>query len=486
MAINATPASNLRSVPAPTKEALASNYVDFTSSATLGWGQQYVPDIMEKEAEGFGNRTISGFLERVGAEEPMTADRVVWSEQGRLHLAYAVTHMASNDADGLFTVTADSDGNAISGTPEHAIRVGDLVLISDANSTARGIVTKSPGDPTAANQCAATKFEAKCIDDDTFVNAGIADAAGATCLVYGSEYVKGDTGRGESVDPGFKSFENKPIIIKDKFDVSGSDASAIGWIEVSGEDGQNGYLWYLKGEGDTRQRFTDYLEMTMIESGKKASDSTAAVDGTEGLWAAMDDRGNYSTGVLGSSASTDLTEFDAILAEFDKNGAIEENMMYVNRTTALAVDDMLAGLNPHVSGGVSYGVFDNAENMALNLGFNGFRRGSYDFYKTDWKYLNDYGTRGALNDVGAKRKRGIIVPAGVSSVYDEALGKAIKRPFLHVRYRASAADDRRFKTWTTGSVGSNITSDLDALEVHYLSERCLIVQGANNFMALTA
>ena len=29
------------------------------------------------------------------------------------------------------------------------------------------------------------------------------------------------------------------------------------------------------------------------------------------------------------------------------------------------------------------------------------------------------------------------------AVYDEKLGKNIKRPFLHVRYRSSAADDRR-------------------------------------------
>ena len=38
--------------------------------------------------------------------------------------------------------------------------------------------------------------------------------------------------------------------------------------------------------------------------------------------------------------------------------------------------------------GASYGLFDNDVDMALNLGFSGFRRG-YDFYKTDWKYLND-------------------------------------------------------------------------------------------------
>ena len=206
--------------------------------------------------------------------------------------------------------------------------------------------------------------------------------------------------------------------------------------------------------------------------------------GTEGLFAAIEARGNMTSGVTGVNAATDLAEFDAILAEFDSQGAIEENMMFVNRGTALAIDDMLASMNSYGAGGTSYGVFDNSEDMALNLGFSGFRRGSYDFYKSDWKYLNDASTRGAINAMDTVNAiRGVIVPAGVSSVYDQQLGKNLKRPFLHVRYRASQADDRKMKTWTTGSVGAT-TSELDAMEIHYLSERCLITQGANNFMLM--
>ena len=83
-----TAGSVLNSVPAPKQAALSTNYLDLASTAGAGWAQQYVPDLMEKEAEVFGPRTISGFLSQVGAEEAMTADQVVWSEQGRLHLSY--------------------------------------------------------------------------------------------------------------------------------------------------------------------------------------------------------------------------------------------------------------------------------------------------------------------------------------------------------------------------------------------------------------
>jgi hypothetical protein len=74
-------------------------------------------------------------------------------------------------------------------------------------------------------------------------------------------------------------------------------------------------------------------------------------------------------------------------------------MMFVNRATSLAIDDMLASMNSYGAGGTSYGVFENNEDMALNLGFSGFRRGSYDFYKSDMSYLNDKATRGSINRV---------------------------------------------------------------------------------------
>ena len=124
--------------------------------------------------------------------------------------------------------------------------------------------------------------------------------------------------------------------------------------------------------------------------------------------------------------------------------------------------------------------------MALNLGFSGFRRGSYDFYKSDWKYLNDAATRGVIDMkssiTATGTVEGVLIPAGTSTVYDQILGQNIRRPFLHVRYRASESDDRRMKSWVTGSVGGAFTSGLDAMEVHFLSERALCVQGANNFV----
>ena len=491
-----TNGANLNSVAAPQQQALSTNYIDFTSESTAGWAQQYLPDLMEAEAEVFGPRTISGFLSQVGAEESMTSDQVIWSEQSRLHLSYTGTVAVAGDVNGTFTVLKDIDGNDL--TTTHGIRTNDVVLIAQAGFVVKALVVETP--------------DSSVVSVEPYATAALStlSAGAATLLVIGSEYGKGQsytdkTGTFKSdsrtaLTPTFKSFSNKPIIMKDYYEISGSDASQIGWVEVSGEEGQNGYLWYLKAEGDTRARFTDYLEMSMLEAEKTAvtsaigfgadgqirgaADAGVGGAGTEGLFAAIEDRGNITSGITGVNAATDLAEFDAILAEFDAQGAIEENMMFVNRATSLAMDDMLASMNSYGAGGTSYGVFDNEEDMALNLGFSGFRRGSYDFYKSDMRYLNDKSTRGGINAAaGSAAIRGIIVPAGTSTVYDQSLGKNLKRPFLHVRYRASKTDNRKMKTWTTGSVGAT-TSALDAMQIHYLSERCLVTQGANNFMLM--
>ena len=490
-------AGSLNSVPASQRQTLSSNYIDFTADGN-GWAQQYVPDLMEKEAEVFGNRTISGFLSQVGAEEAMSADQVIWSEQGRLHLSYTGTYNADT---GVFKITNDIDGNSI--TTTHGVRLNDMVIVATAEGAIKCMVTSTDAQDDDTNWVKAIPYEKQFADDAAAFSAG-GDVA-ATLLVIGSEFAKGVTGQGsfaatepKAVKPTHTSFSNKPIIVKDYYEISGSDASQIGWVEVTGEVGQSGYLWYLKAEGDTRARFTDYLEMTMLEAVKGINSASATDDsdvdthmgttgnnfGTEGLFAAIETRGNITTGVTGVNAATDLAEFDAILAEFDSQGAIEENMMFVNRSTSLAIDDMLASMNSYGAGGTSYGVFENDEDMALNLGFSGFRRGSYDFYKSDFRYLNDKATRGSINSRDAVAPiRGVIIPAGVSTVYDQQLGKNLKRPFLHVRYRASQTESRKLKTWTTGSVGA-VTSDLDAMQVHYLSERCLVTQGANNFMLM--
>lgn len=468
--VNATPTYALQ--PSAEQVALQTNYI-----TNFDFLNQYLPDTYEKEFERYGNRTIASFLRMVGAEMPSNSDLIKWAEQGRLHTKYV--NCASDGAAGDDTATITVNDTLDPGTGAIAVRVGQTVVISDNAGAGenKAIVTAVS---TANGTFDVAYYEA----------AGQVGAAGLTrtVFIYGSEFQKGTAGMSGSLESDDFIFDNSPIIIKDKYAVSGSDMAQIGWVEVTTENGATGYLWYLKSEHETRLRFDDYLETAMIEAvPAEANSGVAAIaagvtsgvgnKGSEGVFYVVNNRGNVYNG----GNPTTLAEFDTIISRLDKQGAIEENVIFVDRDFSFDIDDMLAAQNSYGAGGTSYGLFDNDENMALNLGFTGFRRG-YDFYKSDWKYLNDPTMRGGLpTGSGSGRINGLLVPAGSTSVYDQILGKNAKRPFLHVRYRASETEDRRYKTWITGSAGGASNSSLDAMEVHFLSERAVCTLGANNF-----
>ena len=473
--------------PMPNQVTVQDNYIDFNDGAFNQWAQQYLPELYEQEVERYGNRTLSGFLRMVGAEMPMTSDQVVWSEQNRLHIAYDNCAVAANAGSSITVTITPGAGNPATS----AIRDGNTILITD---NATGLVSAKALVTDRTSGVTTNGYTIDCILYETTSAALPTAITGGTCslFVYGSEFPKGSNGMAGAIEPGVTTFVNSPIILKDNYELSGSDAAQIGWIEVATEDGTSGYLWYLKAESETRLRFEDYLEMAMVEGELQANTvafggnfgpggASQNIKGTEGLFAAIEARGNVYSGFAGAAApgSGALADFDEILKQLDKQGAIEENMLFLSRATALDFDDMLAATNGGFAStqAASYGLFDNEAEMALNFGFSGFRRGSYDFYKTDWKYLNDATTRGLSSAID-----GVMIPAGTSTVYDQMLGSNIRRPFLHVRFRASETEDRRFKAWITGSVGGAYTTDLDTLRVNFLSERCLITQAANNFV----
>jgi hypothetical protein len=461
--------------PSSVKATLPTNYI-----TNFDFLNQYLPDTYEQEFERYGNRSIASFLRMVGAELPTNSDLIKWAEQGRLHTKYTnvVPSSASGTDTATFTMPTTSPVTVCN------FRVNQTVFLSSqtigANS-AKAVVSAVASDGSTFT----VKFYNASGSPFTITTELV------TAFVYGSEFGKGTEGMLGSNEAQDLFFDNKPIIIKDKYTVSGSDMAQVGWVEVTTENGATGYYWYMKSEHETRLRFEDYLEMSMVEgvraeSGSDAlaylSPSTASAPGsgpgstaagTQGMFAAIEARGNIWAGGNPSS----LGDFDTIVQRLDKQGAIAENVLFLNRQFSFDIDDMLAAQNSYGAGGTSYGLFDNSEEMALNLGFSGFRRG-YEFYKTDWKYLNDATLRGGI--VGGAIN-GVLVPAGTMNVYDQVLGKNAKRPFLHVRYRASEAENRRYKTWMTGSAGGVQTNNLDAMEVNFLSERALCTLGANNF-----
>ena len=440
MALQTQP--TFRVTPSQIKVQLPTNYIsyyDFTS--------QYMPDTAEELAPIYGSQSISGMLAMLGAEYGSQADKYIWTEQGRLHTIYKAVTRSAN----VFTQA------------NHVFRINENLHISDATNSAVGIVTAVTADTFTVQPYKTAGW-------------GSLGTTAITAFVYGSEHKKGTAGQTGSLEADFTIRENSPIILKDHYQVSGSEATNVGWVKT-----QQGYYWYLYSENQTRRRWEDRLELALLlgEHAEDASDAQRnGFKGTEGLFQSIRTRGNVFQGL-----AENLNDWDDILRRFDAQGKIQDYMFYVDRDQSLAIDDLLGSLNAGYQSGISYGIFENSEEMAVNLGFVGFRRGTYNFFKSDYKLLNDPTLLGGV-PTAANKIRGILIPVGTKEVYDGygMDGEKHMMPYLHTKYKESPTESRKYKTWITGSVGGVRTDSNDFMSVHQLSERGLCTIGANNFM----
>ena len=348
----------------------------------------------------------------------------------------------------------------------HVFRVGETVHLSSGSVKRRGRITAVD----------ATTFTVSAYKGAGFSALG---TTGVVAFIDGSEFGKGTDGMAGSLSTDFTILDNKPIIMKDKFEVNGSDVTQITWVQTDA----GSYFWFLQDQIDTRRRWEDRLELALVNGEKAEIGSDADADGTtgtEGLFESITERGNTFAGIADT-----LAEWDTIIKRFDNQGKIQDYMYYADRDASLGVDNMLGIVNSGWDGGISYGIFNNDKEMAVNLGFKGFTRGTYNIFKTDWKLLNDPTLLGAV--AAAAKIRGVLIPTGTKEVYEGeyngmGAGTKVTTPFLQMKYRASASDNRKYKTWLTGNIFGVHTDDYDVMRENHLSERMLCTTGANNFM----
>jgi len=338
------------------------------------------------------------------------------------------------------------------------VRLQDVVLV---NGSERGLVT---GISSAAITLTA-------LSSDGFSAASL--NASASVPVIGNLYSQGSDQPSEFIESGITKRVNPFMIMKEVYSVTGSQATNIGWVNLGNGD----YRWYLKSEADTRQRFMDKREMMMLLGEKVTASGITDIDGSEGYFAAIEDRGIVQSGLIDS-----ISEVDNIVKVFDKEGAASEYALYVNRAQDLAIDDMLAGgqlasgTAATTVGAAAFGSFQNSPETALTLGFRSFARGGYTFHKHDWKLLNDP-TLLADSDF-----YGVAVP--MAQVADAKTGE--KAPALEMNYKAANGYSREMEHWMIGSVLGASNATKDNVEFHYRSECNLITRAANRHMLIKA
>jgi hypothetical protein len=472
----------------PTSVALATqdNYVSALTTAALALHKR---DVSEDLIKRYGDQGITGLLELVGAKKETTQTNFEHYEEAFIHNSLTVQ---VEDGDGAIAVGGDTlnfisadntdqlngDKEIVASNQDMPFRVGDILLLEKGDLVYVQAVSTGNSDGNS--------------DIEVFpLGAALSGYTGEfKCSIVGNMFPEA-TGQPNSLLPRVHTYKNSVMILKESFEVSGSEATNVVYFKVENEHMGSGYLWYLKGEQDTYRRFMDYAEIMMLIGTKVtntnltgatatidgvASTSLSTLNGSEGLLPFIENNGQSMD--LGSSSIT-MADFDAIVKSLDKYRGSQENALYAGINLSLDVDDLLATQNAVSSGGANYGTFNNSKDVAVNLGFNSFTRGGYTFHKKTYDLFNHPKLLGMDNS--NYPGFGIVIP--MDSRRDARTGDKI--PSLRIRYKAVPGYSREMEHWLTGSaVLKNKTNTSDVLKSHYRTERGFEGFAPNIFMLI--
>lgn len=418
--------------PSPTKVPTPANYV---SGDYFDYTNQYLPDTDKIIYDRFGNQMITGMLEQLGKESSFTSDDFKWSEEGRLtQLGTGVTRSAN-----VFTLNG------------HTFRAGETIVAYD--------VTGAYERKGRIASVTTNTFTALCGNAAGWTLLGTADI---TLYAFGTEFKKGTSGMDEGLNSQVVIYENTPVNIKETVKETGSNLAQRTWIDTG-----KGFIWYYKNYNDTEKRFKNKCESELILGERWAGDLAAdGYQGTQGLYSAMKE-GNIFGGPI-----SDLSDVDEVVERMNAQGMLNLQYFYTKTSQGAIISDFLKA---EMVTALSWGAFNNDENMALNLGFKGFQRSGYEFSISSSRFLDDPLGQGAV--IGASKVHGLMIPSGSTKVYDKTNSTTASLPILHLKYRKSELTDRKFKMTVTGAEAGN--SRVDELVTDFLSERMLVVTGRN-------
>ena len=430
------------------------------------------PDVRDLLIKSYGDQGITGFLKLTGAiKNAGSADQVEFFEEGRRHRTLTLTTTtAGTGATGTFAISAEgSDGDVVDPATSKFCQTRDVIM--NASTGVRYIVIDDDRTDDA-NALTLARL------DGAAMSASDNLSGNTTFILLGNAYAQGSDQPEHFMQPELKRYRIPFMIVKDRYQVNGSQATNVGYVNIGNGD----YRWFMYGEQEARKRFEDRREMMMLfgELHDGGASTGANIAGSEGYFTAVEDRGLVVTGA--ETAPLTLSNFDDIIIELDKQGAPAEYAMYLNRKQDLAIDDMLAaGIATQVTAGLSgqFGAFNNDSDLAVKLGFKSFTRGGYTFHKHDWKLLNDPTLLGA-----STKFQGAMVP--MTQVTDPRSG--MKAPALEMNYKASNGYSREMEHWVTGGgvMGHNNNGDSgkDVATFHYRSEINLVTRAANQHVII--
>ncbi len=216
-------------IPSAFQQATNENYV---SSLSI-----HKPEVAEDFVNRYGDQSLMGLLDAIGAKAPVAQKTFSHWEDDYLHQNFKLQTAATVTQSGVKVVVATGYTSDGTGDGKVFLRKGDIVM----NSVGEMALVTIDDDTAGHDE-----------DERTLVSYGAAWAAetttSETLIIVGNEFAEG-TGQPKGITPNANEYTNSVAIMKESFEVTGSEATNKVWFEVTDPNtGERGYLWYIKGE----------------------------------------------------------------------------------------------------------------------------------------------------------------------------------------------------------------------------------------------
>lgn len=408
-----------------------------------------IPDNRERLVMTYGDQAVStiyGLLYMVGAVKAGGEnDTFNWWEDTRLH----------NTADG--TVSAGGP-STVGGTEtltitlaSHKCRPNDNLMIYKGDYAIRAKVLTVPTSSTFT------------VAPATTWPAVIGASERISASIVGNDFAQGTDQRDQFIQGNVVKRTNQYIIVKETFKATGSQMTNKSWVELP--NGKRAFYW--KGEMDTRQRFMDYIEMGLItgEEYTNANITGSNLNGVEGYFSSLESRG------VRMGYVTDLQDLEDLGEILDQEGGSTEYACYARTRQLNYISRLAAALN---QGSMSYGMFNNSKDMAMNLDFTSLKHGGREYHWHTWKLLND---KQLLGKPGQDIYKWVGVP--MDSIKDSKTG--VEAPLLEINYKTLDGYSREMETWINGAANGtyNDSNGFDGTRFEFRAEQSIATRAAN-------
>lgn len=456
-------------MPTPSMLASASTYNWISSMDAV---QSILkPEIDPQLVRRYGDQNLTGFLEMQGSTNPVAALQYTHFEDDWLHTIVKNTASFAGGANATvsLTVAASYIYTFPTGPQAPYIVTGAATTVPLQNQDVIEFPNGVQALVTNVNAGAGTY-------DATPVTLGQNIPAVLTTdeiIITGSMWPEG-TAQPEGRESRLNRYTNNLQILKRTHTTTGSAMGVQTWVEVTGVNGQKGYLWYYEGQLRVYKEFKNEKEVTNIVGQKLTNTVAATIAGqstnasTEALLPFIANNGNTANYSL--IQGVQLSDFETFIAtQLDKNRGATENTLWCGINFSQGVDAFMR--DTMKNGAISYGAFGGSKEKAISFNFSSFELTGYTFHKKTYDVFNYPQMLGAAGH--GYSTLAMVIPSDnvTTSVGPEKTKMSV--PSLRINYlsqkNAGGSYSRLWEEWLTGGANGVFTNQTDSIQYNLRS-----------------